>query len=157
MQALFHKKPIIEFLLVLFFVLVLLGCGDHLKYGRWKDSHEAFGDGEYQLLQSTSNHVRTFALFNMDRDCEILLNVQSYEVDGNLVVLQGKCPAYEYRMLDMIVTLNTEDNTVKMLFKDNENAAEAIKELERYLSIHMANKPISVAHGITENTSPTDD
>lgn len=144
MKVLFHKKPVLVVFLILIFILVLHGCGSHLKYSRWKDSHEAFGDGEYQLLQSTSNNVQTFALFNMDRNCEILVNVQSYEFNGNQVVLQGKCPAFGYRTLDMILTLNTEDNSVKMVFKDNEIPDEAIKELEQYIAISFPDKPISV-------------
>ena len=157
MRFLFQKKPILVLFLILIFVLVLHGCGSRLKYGRWKDSHEAFGDGEYQLLKTTYNDVRTYNLFNMDSNCEILVNVQSYEVDGNQVVLQGKCPAFGYRTLDMILTLNTEDNSVKMIFKDNEIPDEAIKELEQYIAISFPDKPISVEPGRAEDGSQTGD
>ena len=142
MQFLSHKKNALLFLLLVF-VLTLYGCNSNLKYEQWKDSYKIFGDGEYQLLQyKDSKGIKKLDLRNMDRNCTILVNVQSYEIDGNQVVLHGKCPAYEHQMVDMIVILNTKDNSVKMIFKEKIISAETSKALERYLSFYMSNKPI---------------
>ena len=87
MQFLSHKKNALLFLLLVI-VLTLYGCNSNLKYEQWKDSYKTFGDGEYQLLQyKDSKGIKKLDLRNMDRNCTILVNVQSYEIDGNQVVL----------------------------------------------------------------------
>ena len=115
-----------------------------MLYDQGKDSHETFGNGEYQLLRSTNvDQKTTLTLHNCDCNASLLYDVKSYSVVEDEVLFEGKCPVYEFRECTMAATLNLQSNAVVLYVY--ETTGEAVFEaVEDYTSYFLPEKPITV-------------
>lgn len=116
-------------------------CGSGLRYERWKDSHAAYGDGEYQLLRGGDGEL---SLHNCDVNTSVLYHVQSYKTIGDKVYFYGKTPT-DYRSdYDMFLILEPETNTVQMVIDDVAVPSEEIEDTKRFVSYFLPEKPVAI-------------
>ena len=140
-MLLHHKSYIAFFCLLALFLSLLSACGSGLRYERWKDSHAAFGDGEYQLLRSGDGELD---LQNCDVNTWVLYHVRSYKAIGDKVYFYGKMPTDYHSDYDMFLILEPETNTVQMIIDEKTVPAEEIEKLKSRVSYYLPEKPITI-------------
>lgn len=124
MLSKFHKYYITMLvLLCILLAISLSGCGDTLEYDQGKDSHAAFGNGEYQLLWYTSiSGERRLCLNNCRINTAVLYDVKQYIVDDEYGYFLGSFPMNDSRSFPLYALLHVNDNHIKLIYyqKDSE-------------------------------------
>lgn len=124
-----------------FILCSFCGCRNNLRYPQGKDSHEAFGDGEYQLLHGQGEEMN---LHNCAVNTSVLNYVQSYKTVGEKVYFFGKTPPDLRSEYDMFLILEPKTNAVQMILDDTTVPEEEIERVKRYVRNFLPEKPITV-------------
>lgn len=128
--------------------LLFRGCGsNHYEYEIWKDSHDAFGNAEYQVLHGTDRNGNAYlSLHNMDVNAAILQDVRSYHTVGDLVYFLGAY-ASNHQRFDVVVILDVTDNSLEIVVDEKDAASGLLEELKHDAAYFFPNKPITIHTG----------
>lgn len=98
----------ISILSLLFLFIVVSRLMTHqYEYFIGKDTHRAFGNGEYQIMtQKDWNGVKTYSLYNMKYNETIIKIIQNYKKKANYVYFYGIGTS------EIFVVLNTDNNKI---------------------------------------------
>lgn len=104
-----------KLVVLLVIVSMFLGaCGDGLEYGAWKDTMEAFGNGNYQMLHGYEGDEPIGNLHNCKHNQEVLTRVDNYVEKDNYVYFVGR-----FRGQRVFCKLNTETNLLSYYVEEN--------------------------------------
>ena len=108
-------KKLIVLLVTISLFLSACGSGDRdLKYEIWKDTMEAFGNGNYQILHGYEDDEPTGNLHNCKHNREVMTMVDNYVEKDNYVYFVG----YYYKQR-VFCRLNVETNLLSYYVKEN--------------------------------------
>lgn len=93
-------------ILVIFIIISRL-MSHNYEYSMGKDSHKAFGNGEYQILTKNNlKDVKEYSLYNMKYKETIIESVQGYKKKANYIYFYG------IGADEIFVLLNVDDNKI---------------------------------------------
>lgn len=126
------KKVCAAVCFILFLNLFTSACGSDLKYSSYVDSHEVFGDGEFQLLNSTNNGEHFYELYNYKYSCPVLWDITQYSINNGTIHFDGHCPVYIASDSRVMVILNSAANSISVIYDDSVLSDEAAEKLRNY-------------------------
>ncbi len=104
-----------KLVVLLVIVSMFLGaCGDGLEYGAWKDTMEAFGNGNYQILHGYEGDEPIGNLHNCKHNQEVMTRVDNYVEKDNYVYFVG-----HFRKQKVFCKLNIETNLLSYYPEEN--------------------------------------
>lgn len=121
----YMKKLLFLFVAVF---LLLSGCGNDLEYEIWKDTVEAFGNGNYQILHGYRNDEKINTLYNCKHKQEVVTNIDNYVKSENYVFFAG-----HFHRQKVYCKLNVETNLLLYYAEENGDeyiAIEFVSEIE---------------------------
>ena len=107
-------KKILVLLAIVSLLLCTCGRGRDLEYGIWKDTMEAFGDGNYQILHGYEGNEPIGNLYNCKHNQEVMTRVDYYLEKDNYVYFVG----YYYKQR-VFCRLNVETNLLSYYVEEN--------------------------------------
>lgn len=128
--------------LLIFLATGLCGCKSKYRFAQGKDTHEAFGDGEYQLVRLPD---KSMGLNNCDKNVFVMYDVKSYQETGSNVYFFGRSP---YSWTDdcgsLFAILNTETNDFQWVVDEDSSSTEQRQQLEEYFQHFLSGEPITI-------------
>ena len=107
-------KKILVLLAIVSLLLCTCGRGRDLEYGIWKDTMEAFGNGNYQILHGYEGDEPIGNLHNCKHNQEVMTKVDYYLEKDNYVYFVG----YYYKQR-VFCRLNVETNLLSYYVEEN--------------------------------------
>ncbi len=101
------------FLLAIMLILFHF-CDDGLKYEQWKDTVEAFGDGNYQVIHQTWDNEAVEMLANCKHNQCVMTKIYSFTEKGNYVYFVG-----HYYTQRVFCKLNIQNNLLSYYAEEN--------------------------------------
>ncbi len=107
-------KKILVLLAIISLLLCTCGRGRDLEYEIWKDTMEAFGNGNYQILHGYEGDEPIGNLHNCKHNQEVMTKVDYYLEKDNYVYFVG----YYYKQR-VFCRLNVETNLLSYYAEEN--------------------------------------
>ncbi|MDP4118645.1 MAG: hypothetical protein Q8873_05580 [Bacillota bacterium] len=89
-------KKLICIILALILVSSLTACdvGSKVKYGSWKDTHESYGDGTYQIFTRSYGEKHIYGLSNEEYMQCVIDNIKYLSKENDILYVAGTFNGY---------------------------------------------------------------
>ena len=143
MQFQFYKnaRTLAVALLLTTVIFSLCACGTKLRYGTWKDTHEVYGDGEYQLMTDPDH---SYSLYNNAIRQTILSDVSLYKNVGKTAYFYGESPISREERVRLFAVLHTESNELCYVLDEASVPSDHRELLEDYVGRRFSDIAVTV-------------
>lgn len=135
-------RTVVTVMIVLAAVLLgLHSCRPKYRYDVWKDSHEVYGDAEYQLMTDPDH---SYSLYNHAISHTMLNDVEQYQNLGKFAYFYGKSPASWMEKAGLFAILNAETNALQYVLDEDSAPSVQREQMEEFVGKYCSDRAVTI-------------